>query len=68
MPPPAFTEIDYSRTSAMRFSEGDTRLNWTDRPQTNFTGLIRWRIQFSPTLLDEQKNGDLMWTTRYVVR
>ena len=27
-----------------------------------------WEIQFNPTLLDEKKNGDLMWTARYVVR
>jgi hypothetical protein len=32
------------------------------------SGFDRRRIQFNPTLLDEQKNGDLMWTARYVVR
>jgi hypothetical protein len=36
--------------------------------QSRLVGLSRGRIQFNPTLLDEQKNGDLMWTARHVVR
>src|SRR4029434_3349180 len=43
------------------------RLNCTTQ-QSRLVGLSRGRIQFNPTLLDEQKNGDLMWTARYVVR
>jgi len=46
-----------SRTILGQFSDSTEKIGFDCR-----------RNQFNPTLLDEQKNGDLKWTARYVVR